>query len=173
MDRSHFESADPIVDRLAEMIEKLIESEGQSDLRQALTQLSEAVGSRYSVSLNVTIEVFDPERGHALPLLKTGLGISESQPPYVTWGDSSPQKYIVNGEMQIVPHDRCPKCHGDWDFKFKHPNCSECGATLGKEVKVLLDTDVCPHCESGHISMSAPKCDKCGYCVDPNYIAWG
>jgi C4-type Zn-finger protein len=173
MDRSHFESADPIVDRIAEMIEKLIDSEEQADLRRALTNLSEAVDSSYSVSLNITIEVFDPKRGHSLPLLTMGLSTSEGQPPYSTWGDSSPQRYIVNGEMQVVPHDRCPKCHGEWDVKFKHTTCSGCGATLGKEVKVLLDTDVCPHCEKGHVSMSVPQCDKCGYRVDPVHVVWG
>lgn len=173
MDRSDFEASEPIVDRIAEMIEKIMDSYQQSDLRKALTQLSEAVGSRYSVSLNITVEVFDPERAHALPLLTTGLSTSEGQPPYMTWGDSSPQRYVLNGEMQVVPHDRCPKCHGVWDFKFKHTTCSGCGATLGKEVKVLLDSDVCPYCEEGHVSISAPECDKCGYHVDPAHVAWG
>ena len=28
------------------------------------------------------------------------------------WGDSTPQRYIVEGEMAIVPHDYCPTCWG-------------------------------------------------------------
>jgi Zn-finger nucleic acid-binding protein len=173
MDKVAFESADPFVDRIAEMIGQIMDSDQLSAVRHALVQLSEAVGSRYSVSLNVTVEVFDPDRAQALPLLTTGLSTTGGQPPYKTWGDSSPQRYTVSGEIQVVPHDRCPKCHGTWDFKFKHTSCSGCGAALGKEVKVLLDSDVCPHCEEGHISMSAPECDKCGYRVDPAYVVWG
>ena len=172
MDRSAFESADPIVDRIAEMIEEIMDSEQLSAVRQALAELSEAVRSRYFVSLNVTVEAFDPERPHPLPLLTTAICTSPGKPPYKTWGDSSRQNYVVNGEIQVVPHDRCPRCYGVWDFKFKNPSCSECAAELGRDVKVLLDTDVCPYCEEGHISMSAPECDRCGHQVDPAVVVW-
>ena len=173
MDKSSFESADPIVDRLADMISQALDSAQFEGIRQALAELSEAVGQRYSVNLNVNVEVFDPERGHPLPLLMTGLCTSEGKPPYQVWGDSSPQKYVVDGEMQVVPHDRCPRCHGVWDFKFQNRSCPECDATLGETVKVLLDTDVCPHCEEGEVSMSSPVCRKCGFQVDPTQVVWG
>jgi hypothetical protein len=173
MDRSSFESADPIVDRLADLIDQALESAQFEGIRQALAELSEAVGQRHSVNLSVNVEVFDPERGHALPLLMTGLSTSEGKPPYQVWGDSSPQKYVVDGEMQIVPHDRCPRCHGVWDSKFRHRSCPECAATLGENVKVLLDTDECPHCEEGKVSMSSPVCRKCGFEVEPKLVVWG
>jgi hypothetical protein len=79
----------------------------------------------------------------------------------------------VRGEIQVVPHDRCPRCYGVWDFKFKNPACPGCGATLGRDVKVLLDTEVCPPCEGGDVSMTDPACDKCGYRVDPDLVTWG
>jgi hypothetical protein len=173
MDRSSFESADPIVDRLAEMIGQVLDSPQFESVRQALAQLSEAVGEEYSVNLNLGIEVFDPQRPHALPLLMTGFSASAGKDPYRTWGDSTPQKYVVDGEIQIVPHDRCPRCYGTWDFKFMHRSCRWCAATLGREVKVLLDTDVCPHCEEGKVSMSSPVCDKCGFRVEPSDVVWG
>ena len=132
MDRSSFESADPIIDQLAELIDQTLDSDQLSAVRQALVQLSEAIGPRYSVNLSVIIDVFDPERPHALPLLTTGLSTSEGKTPYRTWGDSTPQKYVSEGEIQVVPHDRCPRCYGVWDFKFKNPVCSGCGATLGE-----------------------------------------
>jgi hypothetical protein len=87
--------------------------------------------------------------------------------------DSTPQKYVVDGEMLIVPHDRCPRCYGIWDFKFKNRSCRECDATLGEEVKILLDTDSCPDCEKGKVSMSSPVCNKCGFRVDRALVAWG
>jgi hypothetical protein len=173
MDRSSFDSADPVVDRLADMISRALGSTQFEGIRQALAELSEAVGARYSVNLNVGIEVFDAKRPHPLPLLMTGLSTSEGKPPFRTWGDSTPQKYVVDGEMQVVPHDRCPRCHGPWDFKFEHRSCPGCAATLGTDVKVLLDTDVCPHCEEGKVSMSSPVCPKCGFQVDPSLVVWG
>jgi Zn-finger nucleic acid-binding protein len=173
MDRSSFEAADPIVERMAEAIDHVLKSPQFEEIRQSLIELSETVGHRYSVNLNVSIDVFDPNRGHPLPILMTGLSTSTGEPPYRTWGDSSPQKYIVEGEMQVVPHDRCPRCHGIWDFKFEHHTCSGCGATLGKDVKVLLDTDACPHCEEGKVSMSSLVCRKCGFQVEPALVVWG
>ncbi len=154
MDRSTFESADPILDDMGAILDELLDSDQFSAIRLALARLSEVVGSRYSVNLNVSVEVFDPERPHALPLLTTGLSASKGKTPYKIYGDSTPQKYVVNGEMQVVPHDRCPKCYGLWDYKFKNLTCSECGATMGQEVKLLLDTDVCPWCEEGKISLA-------------------
>ncbi len=173
MDRSTFESADPILDEIAVTLDELLDSDQFSAVRLLLARLSEIVGSRYSVNLSVPVDVFDAERSNALPLLTLGLSISTGKPPYKTYGDSTPQKYVVNGEIQVVPHDRCPKCYGMWDFKFKNPKCSVCGATMGQEVQLLLDTDVCPWCEEGKVSLSAPVCDKCGHRIDPSAVVWG
>jgi hypothetical protein len=125
------------------------------------------------VNLNVCVDVFDVERSHALPLLTAGLSTSKGEPPYKTYGDSTPQKYVVDGEIQVVPPDRCPKCYGLWHFKLNHPSCSECGATMGREVKLLLDTDVCPFCEEGKVSMTIPACARCGQRIDPSVVVWG
>jgi hypothetical protein len=173
MDRSSFESADPILDEMATIVDQLLDSDQFSAVRLALARLSEAVGPRYSVCLNVCVEVFDEERPHALPLLTTGLSTSKGQTPYKTFGDSTPQRYVVDGDIQVVPHDRCPRCYGLWDFKFNNPSCSGCGATLGQEVKLLLDTDVCPFCEEGKVSMTDSACAKCGQRIDPDLVVWG
>ncbi|MCA9138082.1 MAG: hypothetical protein KDB00_15020, partial [Planctomycetales bacterium] len=113
------------------------------------------------------------EREHSLPLLQTGLSSSDGATPYQVWGDSSPQRYIVKGEMVIAPHDRCPECWGPWDFKESNPSCPECGIEMGPHVKLLLDSDCCPNCEKGRVSASNPQCSECGYAVDPNHVAWG
>ena len=173
MDRSTFESADPILDEMAVTLDELLDSDQFSAVRLALARLSETVGPHYSVNLNVSVDVFDAERSNALPLLNVGLSTSKGKPPYKTFGDSTPQKYVVDGEIQVVPHDRCPKCYGSWDFKLNHPTCSECGATMGREVKLLLDTDVCPFCEEGKVSLTVPICDKCGQRIDPGVVVWG
>jgi hypothetical protein len=173
MDRSTFKSADLILDEMATMLDELLDSDQFSAIRLTLTRLSETVGPRYSVNLTVCVDIFDAERSDALPLLTTGLSTSKGEPPYKTYGDSTYQKYIVDGEIQVVPHDRCPMCYGVWDFKLIHPTCSECGATLGREVKLLLDTDLCPFCQEGKVSMTIPACGKCGQQIDPGIVVWG
>ena len=88
MSRSTFESANPILDEIADKLDEML--------------------------------VFPP------PRLKHRTRPTETPLPRNTW---------VDGEIQLVPHDRCPKCYGVWDFKLKHTSCSECGAALGREVK--------------------------------------
>ncbi len=158
MDRSTFEAADLVVDEIAAKLDEVLDSDQFAAIRVLLAHLSEKVGSEYSVNLNVTVDVFDAERSNALPLLNMGLSTSKGEPPYKTHGDSTSQKYVVNGEIQVVPHDRCPRCFGLWDFKLNHPSCFECGVTMGREVKLLLDTDVCPFCEEGRVSLTNPVC---------------
>lgn len=173
MEKSLFEAADQIIDGIAEQVDQVLASDQLADLRQALVRLSKTLGAQLSVSLDITVDIFDPARSDALPLLRTGLSTSGGEPPYRTWSDSSPQRYVVEGEVQVVPHDRCPRCYGPWEFKFKHRSCPGCEATLGQNVKLLLDTDTCPYCEEGKVSMSRPVCDKCGHNVDPGQVVWG
>ncbi len=173
MDRSTFESADLIVDEIAAKLDELLHSDKFSAVRLALARLSQTVGTRHTVNLNVSVDVFDAERLNALPLLTTGLSTSNGKSPYQTYGDSTPQKYLVDGEIQVVPHDHCPKCYGLWDLKLKNLSCSECGATMGREVKLLLHTDVCPFCEEGKVSLAVPVCSKCGQRIDPGIVVWG
>jgi hypothetical protein len=173
MDRSTFEAADLVVDEIADKLDELLGSDDFAAIRVLLARLSEKVGPRYSANLHVSVEVFDAERSNALPLLNLGLSASEGKSPYKTYGDPTPQKYVVDGEIQVVPHDRCPKCYGVWDFKLDHPSWSECGATMGREVKLLLDTDVCPFCEEGTVSLTNPSCAKCGQAINPDHVVWG
>lgn len=60
-----------------------------------------------------------------------------------------------------------------WDFKFIHRSCEHCDAELGKNVKVLLDTDVCPQCERGTVTAVVPRCSECGFQVDSTILTWG
>lgn len=170
MDPVVFDSLDPVLDKLAEVADRQL---GAPDLKHLLVELSTALGKGYAVSINLTVEVFDQEQVRLLPLLNTGLATSEHREPYRTWGDSSPERYVVDEGIQVVPHDRCPRCWEKWDFKFLHPSCPHCGTTLGENCKVLQDTDQCPYCQEGKVTLSNPLCDKCGFAVDPNTVIWG
>jgi hypothetical protein len=173
MDKATFEAADKHVDELAESLVKLIEGEHFEAVRKQLIELSRTLRDDYSLSLSLGIEAFDAEREQSLPLLRTGLATANGESPHVFWGDSSPQKYIVNGEMAIVPHDHCPSCWGPWDFKFLHRSCPTCGARLGMEVKVLLDTNRCPSCEKETVSPTELTCNECSFEIDPSLVVWG
>ena len=173
MDPVTFAAADPIVDKIADAVDAALPTDQLANVRQALEELGKALGPRYSAELNVSVQIFDRERERAIPLLNTGLSTTDDGPPYRTWGDSSPQRYLVGHEIQVVPHDRCPRCWHAWDFKFDNLVCGHCGTKLGQDCKVLLDSDVCPHCEKGKVSMTNPTCDQCRYTVDLNLVAWG
>jgi hypothetical protein len=170
MDPSNFEAIQPLLDTIAKIADRQLAA---PELQRVLANLSHAIGNGYSVSLNFTIDVFDETRKQALPLLTTGLSTDSGKEPHRIWSDSTPQRYVVEQGIQMVPHDRCPKCWDVWDFKFQHPTCSNCGATLGEDCKVLLDSDECPWCEEGKVTLAKPRCDKCGFVVDPRIAVWG
>lgn len=172
MTPEQFQNADLLLDTVADQLGEWIESEGSSELRKTLARLSEQLDG-LSISLDMTVGVFDPERGNMLPLLQTGLSSSAGKPAYQTHADSTPMRYLTNGEMTVVPHDRCPCCWAAWDFKELHHACPSCRVRLGEEVKFLIDSNVCPHCENGSVTPAEPNCDQCGFEVNPEHVAWG
>ena len=173
MEKARFEIADNYADEIAEEVARLLEGAEFETVRGKLQAMSKDLGDDYSVSLSAELHVFDGKKERSMIVLRTGLSTSSGQEPYLAWGDSSPQKYVVDGEMVVVPDDHCPSCWGSWGFKDRNHSCQECGATLGTEVKILLDTNVCPHCEKGSVSPTILKCIDCGYEVNPAHVVWG
>ena len=57
-------------------------------------------------------------------------------------------------------------------FKFKHNQCGSCGYELGKQVKYLLDNDICPMCQEGTVKIDNPVCDSCDYKVEKDKVVW-
>ncbi len=173
MKENEFKCLDPLADQLDEEFDKWIASEALSDLKEALQQVSASLPATYSVELGLELRIFDSVRDRSLNLLNAGLSTSGGQEPYRTAGDSTIQRYVVDGEICQVPHDYCPHCWSVWDFKLKHSTCAHCGYSLGNEVKLFLDTDVCPHCEQGTVSISNLTCDKCAITIDATFVTWG
>ena len=176
MDQDKWKVADDDVDKIADKLDKLLESEAMADIKKLLGELEVKLGGRFGISLSCVLDIFDRdtelERENVLRVLNTGFSTNEGT-VYRTWGDSSPHRYIVDGEIHVVPHDHCPKCWGGWDFKWIHRSCPHCDAVLGENCKVLLDSDVCPHCDEGKVSAHQPHCEKCGFEVDPSCVVWG
>jgi hypothetical protein len=173
MKESEFRSLDPLADALNEQCDRWFAAPEFAALQAAIRKASAALPPTYSVAINVELLVFDVDREQSLSLLTTGVNTSQGQAPYRTTGDSSIHRYIVGGEICEVPHDRCPHCWKDWDFKLQNPTCPSCGYSLGKEVKLLLDRDICPYCERGRLSTQQLTCSECDFRIDPSYVAWG
>ena len=170
MDPAVFTAVQPLLDKLADLADKQFLS---ADVQRLLAEFASVVGPKKTVSINITVDLCDDEREVALPLLTTGLSGFPGKEPFRTWGDSTPQRYIVEAGIQVVPHDRCPECWETWDFKLQNPSCPHCGITMGESCQLLLDSDKCPWCDEGEVTLAKPRCDKCGFEVDRKTVVWG
>jgi hypothetical protein len=173
MDPKLFSAADRYIDQIDDALDQALASPELREVREALAALGKRLGDHYSVTLTCLVEVFDQQKGRTLPLLNMGLSTSNGAEPFPVSGDSTPHRYVVDGQIQVVPHDRCPKCWGEWDFKWQYRRCPHCDAELGRNCQLLLDADVCPQCEEGKVTASKPQCSRCGFVVDPSLVAWG
>lgn len=117
MDKATFETADPLLDEIAEVANELLEAAEMEKLRSLLTKLNHALGKRYLVSLHLNV---DPEQTSFLvqvsdydkkpkgdpKILKTVKGLKKGDYVLLSWhhdyvtkdGTSSPQRPIVKLE---------------------------------------------------------------------------
>ena len=165
-----FDAIQPLLDQINDLAERQLDSE---ELRRLVAGLGNLVGKRRVVSISVIVDVFDEDRECSLPLLNIGLSAVPGNEPFRIWGDSAPQRYVVEDGIKVVPDDRCPQCWKGWDFKWQNSICPHCGITMGDDCKLLLDTDECHWCNEGKVTVAKPHCDKCGHEVDPKRVVWG
>lgn len=170
MDPATFDAIQPLLDKINDLVEKQLHSD---ELRCLVAELGNLMGKGRIVSVSIIVDVFDEDRECSLPLLNTGLSVLPGKEPFRIWGDSTPQRYVVEDGIKVVPHDRCPQCWQGWDFKWQNLSCPHCGITMGDNCKLLLDTDECPWCNEGKVTLAQSRCDKCGFEVDPKKVVWG
>jgi hypothetical protein len=173
MNQTDWKNLEELVTLTDNEIETYLTSVSLEEVRKALQAASKTLPKGYSLNFKMELSVFDADREQELPLIQTGLCSDVGQEPYVYSADSTDHRYLVNGEIRVVPHDYCPHCWGIWDFKFKNEACPECEFTLGKEVKMLLDENICPYCEQGEVRIENPVCTNCKHEVDKKKVAWG
>jgi hypothetical protein len=173
MDQQSWKFAENYINEISEKLDEILNSPELEGLRLQLSELGKNLGDRYGVSLTCVLDIVDLEKEQTLPLQSTGLSHDQHGDVYRTWNAASFQQYIVDGNICVVPHDYCPSCWGEWVYKWENPSCPECGITLGDTCKILVDSDVCPHCEKGTISMNDSTCDRCGFKIDPSIVVWG
>jgi hypothetical protein len=168
-----FKKIEPQMENIYDRIHAMLTSADGDRLKEMMQKLSAELPDHYELLLNAQFEVFDTEREATLPLISEAISVSSEQKPLLSTSDSTIHRYVVEGAICHAPNDYCPKCWGEWAFKVLHKECPHCGCQLGKEVKLLLDSDVCPHCERGKVSASKPKCSDCGFEIDPDLVVWG
>lgn len=173
MKENEFERLNALADQLNSRCDEWFDSPAMVEFKKLLQRASALLPDSYSLELSVELRVLDEPRRGFVRMLTAGLGCNAGQPPFRCSGDSTPQRYIVDGELCEIPHDYCPRCWGDWDFKFDNPQCPDCGCRLGPDLKILLDRDTCPRCEKATVSFHKPTCPRCGFFVNPEYVSWG
>ncbi|WP_010588361.1 hypothetical protein [Schlesneria paludicola] len=173
MDQRTWEQVEPQLAEMASELERLLASPDATKLRDMLAKVSRTMPRHHSASLNCALEIFDSQREKSFPVLTIGMGVSELGEVFSTLGESGSHRYIVNGEIEVVPQDRCPKCLDEWGFKWICHQCPHCDAQLGVNCWMLLDSDRCPNCEDGTVSADDPHCHQCGVFIDPKFVRWG
>lgn len=173
MNEKDFDEVEYVSDSIGESIEKKFEKGDFKAITDQLEALAKKIGGGRYLSLDFQINLFDPEKDNPLRVLTLGISAPSNEKPFLGGGDSISQRYIVNGVIVKVPNDQCPDCWGEWSFKFDSPVCFDCGIELGKDVKVLLDTEICPHCNEGKVTPQNKICDSCGFDVLPEFAYWG
>ena len=157
MERDTFDRIDPMLDQLADRMEHLLQMPEMESIKDLVGQIGRLLGDHRSATLDIQLQIVDSEKKNTLPLLQMGIATDEGSDPYLCYGDSTPHRYLVDGTVVVVPHDHCPSCWGQWDVKDLHPICPQCGISMGKQVKWLLDHDQCPNCEQSTVSSQTPN----------------
>jgi hypothetical protein len=173
MKEQEFKQLDQFAIATHEKITELVESGSLREFLEEFRAVAEDLPESHVLGLRLVLDLWDSEGERTLDLLDTGFCCPAGESPFRTSGDVERVRYVVDGEICVVPDDQCPQCWGDWIFKAQTPQCPDCGCELGKEVKLLLDSDQCPGCEDGTITRSNPVCDICDYRVDPTTVVWG
>lgn len=167
-------------DRVKTLATDLLMGPHAEALRAELRDAATFSPSRFGIHLDVTLTVYDRERGNGLQLTSLTLESGDGETPEVVSANSAAIRYLVNGDVHELPGDRCPNCWGVWKYKLGIPGqlapstaCEQCGFELGKEVRVLLDDNSCPICGVGTVSIDSATCGNCEFTVNPNFVRWG
>jgi len=174
MELKHIKMIEDVCDKMDELFKKLDKAGEFTKIKKLLEQAAGKLPEGQDIALNWAIKLSEPESDKPpIKYYDMGLVAPSKEEPYFFEGVSSLRTYIFKGDVIRVPNDICPNCWKDWDFKFRNNECECCGIVLGKELKILLDDDVCPFCEEGCVSVANPECDECDFVVDLNKILWG
>ena len=173
MEIEHVNEIENLCDEMIDLY-KTLDSEKKFDKIQSLIEKAcKNIPDSTGITLSFQLTLDKPEEDKHIPYYEMGITCVKNETPHFFEGTSSLATYVIENDVLRIPHDRCPKCWGIWDFKTLHPDCPCCGAKLGTDVRIMLDSNTCPKCEKGTVSIKKPLCTQCGYEIDPQYFSLG
>lgn len=169
-----FESVQQAIDKIDAIVHQMIDrdTEEMRMIQASIRELGQKLGGDYSASISLCLTVKDQFRTRELPFDILTFTSDRGEEPYDSTEESSPQRYVIGDAECVVPRDRCPRCWQSWPHKFQHPYCPHCDLKLGNECTVIVESEECPQCEDGTVSVERPVCDECGHEVDLRSIVW-
>ena len=146
MQAKEFDKLDELADMVNKKIHKLYEDGEFLEITKKIKEVTKVIEEAYSITVDFQVNAFDSKKEKSVRALTIGISSSGDQDPFLAYGDSTSERYLVNGNIKKVPHDFCP----EYDI------------VMGEDVKILLDTDSRPNCAEGNVTLSKQKCDECG-----------
>ena len=174
MNDEKFHELDTISDKIHDKFESLYGNKEFQEIESDIQKLLKSIHEKYSIEFNLSISIYDSDRDKSIQMYRIGItGSGKEGNTYQFSEGYNFNRYIINGHIIEIPHNICPNCWADWDFKRKNSSCPECGVIFGKEVKLLIDSDECPYCSEGKIYQKNSKCTKCDFIADDDLVVWG
>ena len=99
MKDSEFKLLDPLADSINDTFEPLHKAGAFEHILHELKRAVAQLPDTYSVSFDIRMNVFDTEREKGLSFLTTGFNANKGQDPYLHYGDTTQQKYLVEGDV--------------------------------------------------------------------------
>ncbi len=165
---------EPFLELAGEAAEEALDDEVFGPAIAAMAEAATHLPTGVSLGMQFSITVYDAKRDRSLTLEQVGYTVGNGVEPWRVDNEiGASQRYLFNGVIHELPHDHCPACWGPWALKTEHPECPGCGVHMGRDVKLLLDDDKCPHCKHGSITLAEPTCPDCDFSIDPAFVAWG
>jgi hypothetical protein len=146
LDPQTFDAIDPSLDKIAELADKQLASE---ELRRLIVEIGNLVGERRIASVNLVV---DQDRPVNIVAPRWAINASSF------WT-------LINAHVHHVEKKlRSPQVHRGSRIR-----------EVAVDFSLFCDADsLFPSwCNEGKVTVAKPKCDKCGFEVDPRKVVWG
>ncbi|MBL8034726.1 MAG: hypothetical protein JNJ69_13555 [Leptospiraceae bacterium] len=165
--------AEDVAGLVEERFRQLIEEGAFADLEPYLASLGKTGSEDQAVTLTLQLKLSDSEREREVVVTEASRAYLNDGEVYDFCQSDAVVRYLCDNEIRVFQSNACPHCWGDWPDKHTNTTCPECGYEFGKQVKLLIDDDICPFCFEGKVSRQELRCNACGEQVDERFVSWG
>ncbi len=113
MQEKEFDKLDELAEMVNEKIHKLYEDGEFLEITKKIKEVTQTIEKAYSITVDFQVNAFDSKKEKSIRALTIGISSAEDEDPFLAYGDSSPERYLVNGNIKKVPYDFCPDCWGE------------------------------------------------------------